>query len=105
MQSADPVAAPTAAELVAQLGQKNENVQRLAAFKLQDQIGDPSFADQFAAEGGIVKLQGLLLAAKGNILAYALASFTNLLSLDQGWDCVTTELADKVGLSTVRNSP
>ncbi|KAB8356687.1 hypothetical protein FH972_024263 [Carpinus fangiana] len=92
----DPNPPVSAAELVAQLDQHNENVQRLAAFKLQDQMGDPSFADQFAADGGMPKLQALMLKGKGNTLAYILASFSNLLALDQGWDWVSPDLTDRL---------
>lgn len=83
-------------ELVERLGSDEDGVRKMAAFKLQSAIGDPSFADVFAQEGGLPKLKYLCLHAVGNTLAYSLTSFSNLLEIDQGWDYVDQELVRRV---------
>ena len=83
-------------ELVRNLGSEDDSTRKMAAFRLQTAIGDPSFADVFIYQGGLPKLKHLTLSATGNTLAYSLASFTNLLELDIGWDWIGPELVDRV---------
>lgn len=83
-------------ELVARLGAEEESTKKMAAFKLQTAIGDPSFADIFIYEGGLPKLRFLALHATGNTLAYGLTSLARLLELDKGWDHITDELIARV---------
>jgi engulfment/cell motility protein 1 len=83
-------------ELVARLGSEEESVRKMAVFKLQNAIGDPSFADVFIYEGGLPKLRYLALHSTGNTLAYCLTSLARLLELDKGWDHVTDDLIVRV---------
>ncbi|KAJ5742133.1 Engulfment/cell motility ELMO [Penicillium manginii] len=84
------------AELVERLGSDEDAVRKMAVFKLQGNIGDPSFADLFIAEGGLTRLRYLTLHASGNTLAYSLTSFSRLLDVDKGWECVDVELVERV---------
>ncbi|OQD62940.1 hypothetical protein PENPOL_c010G03402 [Penicillium polonicum] len=84
------------AELVERLGSDEDGVRKMAVFKLQSNIGDPSFADIFIAEGGLVRLRYLTLHASGNTLAYSLTSFSRLLDVDKGWECVDQELVERI---------
>lgn len=84
-------------ELVERLGSDEDGVRKMAVFKLQSSIGDPSFADIFIAEGGLVRLRYLILYATGNTLAYSLTSFARLLEVDKGWDFVDQEVVERVG--------
>ncbi|KAL9102835.1 MAG: hypothetical protein Q9163_002050 [Psora crenata] len=83
-------------ELVERLGSDEDAVRKMAAFKLQSSIGDPSFADVFILEGGLSKLRYLVLNATGNTLAYSLTSFSRLLEVDKGWDFVNQDLIGRV---------
>ncbi|RAH71046.1 ELMO/CED-12 family protein [Aspergillus aculeatinus CBS 121060] len=83
-------------ELVERLGSDEDGVRKMAVFKLQSSIGDPSFADIFIAEGGLVRLRYLILHATGNTLAYSLTSFARLLEVDKGWDFVDQEVVERV---------
>ncbi|MCJ1337616.1 hypothetical protein MMC09_002898 [Bachmanniomyces sp. S44760] len=83
-------------ELVERLGSDEDAVRKMAVFKLQSNIGDPSFADVFIAEGGLTKLRYLTLRATGNTLAYSLTSFSRLLEVDKGWEYVNQELVERV---------
>jgi len=83
-------------KLVEDLGSRDDSVRKMAAFKLQSVIGDPSFADMFIAEGGLPSLRLLTLEASGNTLAYGLTSLTRLLDLDQGWEIIRPDLIDRV---------
>lgn len=85
-----------AAELVERLGSDEDAVRKMAAFKLQGSIGDPSFADLFITDGGLTRLRYLTLHASGNTLAYSLTSFARLLEVDKGWECVDQELVERV---------
>ena len=84
------------AQLVERLGSDEESVRKMAVFKLQNAIGDPSFADVFIHEGGLPKLRFLALHSTGNTLAYGLTSLSRLLELDKGWDHVTDDLIKRV---------
>ena len=83
-------------ELVERLGSDEDAVRKMAVFKLQSNIGDPSFAEVFTAEGGLPKLRYLILNASGNTLAYSLSSFARLLEVDLGWEIVGSEIITKV---------
>ncbi|KAL1965312.1 hypothetical protein VTN77DRAFT_5914 [Rasamsonia byssochlamydoides] len=83
-------------ELVERLGSDEDAVRKMAVFKLQGSIGDPSFADIFIAEGGLAKLRYLTLHATGNTLAYSLTSFARLLEVDKGWEYVDQELVERI---------
>lgn len=83
-------------DLVARLGSDEDSVRKMAVFKLQSAIGDPSFADVFIQEGGLPKLRFLCLHATGNTLAYSLTSLSRLLELDMGWDHITQEVIERV---------
>lgn len=83
-------------ELVGRLGSQEDAVRKMAVFKLQSNIGDPSFADVFITEGGLARLRYLTLNASGNTLAYSLTSFARLLEVDKGWECVDQELVERV---------
>lgn len=87
-------------DLVSRLGSGEDSVRKMAAFKLQSALGDPSFADVFISEGGLPKLTQLTLTAHGNTLAYALTSFSRLLELDKGWEFVTVDLIERVSRAT-----
>lgn len=83
-------------ELVERLGSDEDAVRKMAVFKLQSSIGDPSFADIFIAEGGLTRLRYLALHASGNTLAYSLTSFARLLEVDKGWEFVDQEVVERV---------
>jgi engulfment/cell motility protein 1 len=89
-------------ELVQRLGSDEDSVRKMAVFKLQSAIGDPSFADVFIMEEGLPRLSYLTLTSNGNTLAYALTSFSRLLELDKGWDYVNSELIERVGVVLAR---
>ena len=82
--------------LVRDLDAQDDSTKKMAVFKLQNAIGDPSFADVFIYQGGLPKLHYLTLNATGNTLAYGLTSFSNLLGLDQGWEWINVELLERV---------
>lgn len=88
------------AELVDRLGSDEDAVRKMAVFKLQGNIGDPSFAELFISEGGLIRLRYLTLHASGNTLAYSLTSFARLLEVDKGWECVDQELVERVRTTT-----
>jgi engulfment and cell motility protein 1 len=69
-------------DLVSRLGSEEDAVRKMAAFKLQSNVGDPSFAEQFIAAGGLPPLKYLIMEASGNTLAYSLSSFARLLDVD-----------------------
>lgn len=83
-------------ELVERLGSDEDAVRKMAVFKLQSNIGDPSFADIFISEGGLGKLKHLAMTATGNTLAYSLTSFAKLLEVDKGWEVVDEEFIERV---------
>ena len=83
-------------ELVERLGSDEDAVRKMAVFKLQSNIGDPSFADVFILEGGLAKLKFLTMTATGNTLAYSLTSFARVLEVDKGWEFVEQDLVERV---------
>src|SRR5437762_8002335 len=89
-------------ELVERLGSDEDAVRKMAVFKLQSNIGDPSFADVFILEGGLAKLKFLTMTATGNTLAYSLTSFARVLEVDKGWEFVEHDLVQRVRKSISR---
>ncbi|KAI5292008.1 hypothetical protein KEM52_006687, partial [Ascosphaera acerosa] len=83
-------------EIIHQLGSSEERVRKMAVFRLQTSIADPSFAEWFILEGGLARLKHLVLHATGNTLAYSLTSYANLLEVDKGWESVGAELVDRI---------
>lgn len=83
-------------QLVDRLGSEEDAVRKMAVFKLQSNIGDPSFAETFIQEGGLQRLRYLVMHATGNTLAYSLTSFSRLLEVDKGWDLVERDLIERV---------
>lgn len=69
-------------DLVSRLASEEDAVRKMAAFKLQSNVGDPSFSEQFIAAGGLPPLKYLIMEASGNTLAYSLSSFARLLDVD-----------------------
>ena len=69
-------------DLVSRLGSEEDAVRKMAAFRLQSNVGDPSFSEQFIAAGGLPPLKYLIMEASGNTLAYSLSSFARLLDVD-----------------------
>ncbi|KAK4156869.1 ELMO/CED-12 family-domain-containing protein [Chaetomidium leptoderma] len=72
--------------LLSRLASDEDAARKMAVFKLQSSINDPSFADVFISSGGLVILRRLIMVAGGNTLAYSLQSLTRLLEVDMGWD-------------------
>lgn len=85
-------------ELVERLGSDEDAVRKMAVFKLQSNIGDPSYAEVFISEGGLTRLRYLALHANGNTLAYSLTSFSRLLEVDKGWEYVNQDLVERVSI-------
>lgn len=92
----NPAQTPNMSELLKHLGSRDDPVRKMAAFKLQSLINDPSFAELFVQQGGLPKLRLLVLESSGNTLAYGLASFARLLDVDQGWEAVDNAVVEKV---------
>lgn len=95
-------------ELVERLSSDEDAVRKMAVFKLQTNIADPSFADVFIGEGGLGRLKYLTMRATGNTLAYSLTSYARLLEVDKGWEGVDGPLIERVsvsrfGVDTCRN--
>lgn len=72
--------------LLSRLASDEDAARKMAVFKLQSSINDPSFADVFISSGGLVILRRLIMTTGGNTLAYSLQSLTRLLEVDMGWD-------------------
>lgn len=72
--------------LLSRLTSDEDAVRKMAVFKLQSSINDPSFADVFISTGGLLILRRLIMSTSGNTLAYSLQSLTRLLEVDMGWD-------------------
>jgi hypothetical protein len=83
-------------EICDRLGSDEDAVRKMAAFKLQSNVGDPSFTEMFILQGGLAKLKYVIMSASGNTLAYSLASFSRLLEVDKGWECVEQDLIGRV---------
>ncbi|EMR64876.1 putative elmo ced-12 family protein [Eutypa lata UCREL1] len=72
--------------LLSRLTSDEDAVRKMAVFKLQSSINDPSFADVFISSGGLIVLRRLIMGTGGNTLAYSLQSLSRLLEVDMGWD-------------------
>ncbi|KAJ2974041.1 hypothetical protein NUW58_g8787 [Xylaria curta] len=86
--------------LLSRLASDEDASRKMAVFKLQSSINDPSFADVFISSGGLVILRRLIMNSGGNTLAYALQSLSRLLEVDMGWDIFDSptsgDLVDRV---------
>ena len=96
MDPNNPIQTPNVSQLLKSLGGSDDPTRKMAAFKLQTLINDPSFAEHFVQQGGLPKLRLLVLESSGNTLAYGLASFARLLDVDQGWEAVDKAVVEKV---------
>lgn len=86
---------PNLSNLLTGLFSHEDASRKMAAFKLQSLINDPSFAEHFVVSGGLPRLRSLILESNGNTLAYSLASFARLLEVDQGWEAVNDQVVEK----------
>lgn len=91
----NPSRSPNLADLLTGLSSPEDATRKMAAFKLQSLINDPSFAEHFVISGGLPRLRTLILETNGNTLAYSLASFARLLEVDQGWEAVNNKVVEK----------
>lgn len=86
--------------LLSRLSSDEDATRKMAVFKLQSSINDPSFADVFISSGGLNILRRLIMATGGNTLAYSLQSLSRLLEVDMGWEIFETsgagELVERV---------
>ncbi|OCT48940.1 hypothetical protein CLCR_04565 [Cladophialophora carrionii] len=96
MDPNNPAQSPNLADLLSSLSSPEDASRKMAAFKLQSLINDPSFAEHFVLAGGLPRLRTLVLESSGNTLAYSLASFARLLEVDQGWEAVNHKVVEKV---------
>ncbi|KFY08905.1 hypothetical protein V492_05803 [Pseudogymnoascus sp. VKM F-4246] len=72
--------------LLRSLSSEEDALRKMAVFKLQSSINDPSFADVFISTGGLAILRQLIMTTGGNTLAYSLQSLSRLLEVDMGWE-------------------
>lgn len=72
--------------LLRSLSSEEDALRKMAVFKLQSSINDPSFADVFISTGGLGILRRLIMSTGGNTLAYSLQSLSRLLEVDMGWE-------------------
>jgi engulfment/cell motility protein 1 len=72
--------------LLSRLNSDEDALRKMAVFKLQSSINDPSFADLFISSNGLTILRRLIMTTGGNTLAYSLQSLTRLLEVDMGWE-------------------
>ena len=91
----NPSRSPNLADLLTGLSSSEDATRKMAAFKLQSLINDPSFAEHFVISGGLPRLRALILETNGNTLAYSLASFARLLEVEQGWEAVNDKVVEK----------
>ncbi len=95
MDPNNPTQSPNLSDLLTSLSSREDANRKMAAFKLQSLINDPSFAEHFVLAGGLPRLRTLILESSGNTLAYSLASFARLLEVDQGWEAVNEQVVEK----------
>ncbi|QSZ32666.1 hypothetical protein DSL72_002245 [Monilinia vaccinii-corymbosi] len=72
--------------LLSRLNSDEDAMRKMAVFKLQSSINDPSFADMFISSGGLNILRRLIMTTNANTLAYSLQSLSRLLEVDMGWE-------------------
>ncbi|KAJ9500760.1 hypothetical protein H2202_003976 [Exophiala xenobiotica] len=101
MDPSNPTQSPNLSDLLTGLSSREDASRKMAAFKLQSLINDPSFAEHFVLNGGLPRLRSLILGSSGNTLAYSLASFARLLEVDQGWEAVNGPVVEKARKSPV----
>jgi len=93
--------------LLSRMASDEDASRKMAVFKLQSSINDPSFADVFISSGGLVVLQRLIMTSSGNTLAYSLQSLTRLLEVDMGWDIfegpTASDLVERIVELIVKN--
>ncbi|KAI3328917.1 ELMO/CED-12 family-domain-containing protein [Xylariaceae sp. AK1471] len=93
--------------LMSRLASDEDASRKMAVFKLQSSINDPSFADVFISSGGLLVLRRLIMNSGGNTLAYALQSLSRLLEVDMGWDIfdgpTSGDLVERVAELVVTN--
>ncbi|KAI1820335.1 ELMO/CED-12 family-domain-containing protein [Xylaria intraflava] len=93
--------------LMSRLSSDEDASRKMAVFKLQSSINDPSFADVFISSGGLIVLRRLIINSGGNTLAYSLQSLSRLLEVDMGWDIFDSptsgDLVDRVVELVVTN--
>lgn len=83
--------------LLSRLDSSEDALRKMAVFKLQSSITDPSFADLFIASNGLTILRRLILSSGGNTLAYSLQSLSRLLEVDMGWQvCENGEVVERM---------
>ena len=102
MDPHSPTQTPNVSDLLKNLGSNDDPLRKMAAFKLQTLINDPSFAELFVSQGGLPKLRLLVLESTGNTLSYGLASFARLLEVDQGWQIVDIAVIEKVPILEIQ---
>lgn len=73
-------------ELLSGLQSNEDATRKLAVFKLQTSINDPSAADLFISSDGLKILRQMIMTAGGNTLAYALTALSRMLEVDMGWE-------------------
>ncbi|KAI0465769.1 ELMO/CED-12 family-domain-containing protein [Xylaria cf. heliscus] len=93
--------------LLSRLASDEDASRKMAVFKLQSSINDPSFADVFISSGGLNILRRLIMNSGGNTLAYSLQSLSRLLEVDMGWEIFDSptsgDLVDRVVELVVSN--
>ncbi|CAH0026721.1 unnamed protein product [Clonostachys rhizophaga] len=93
--------------LLSRLASEEDASRKMAVFKLQSSINDPSFADVFISSGGLAVLRRLIMTSNGNTLAYSLQSLTRLLEVDMGWDIfdgpTSSDLVERIVELIVKN--
>ncbi|KAI0404285.1 ELMO/CED-12 family-domain-containing protein [Xylaria palmicola] len=93
--------------LLSRLASDEDASRKMAVFKLQSSINDPSFADVFISSGGLIILRRLIMNSGGNTLAYSLQSLSRLLEVDMGWEIFDSptsgDLVDRVVELVVSN--
>ncbi|KAI0555439.1 ELMO/CED-12 family-domain-containing protein [Xylaria curta] len=93
--------------LLSRLASDEDASRKMAVFKLQSSINDPSFADVFISTGGLIILRRLIMNSGGNTLAYSLQSLSRLLEVDMGWEIFDSptsgDLVDRVVELVVSN--
>ncbi|KAI8632370.1 ELMO/CED-12 family-domain-containing protein [Xylariaceae sp. FL1651] len=93
--------------LLSRLASDEDAARKMAVFKLQSSINDPSFADIFISSGGLIILRRLIMSSGGNTLAYSLQSLSRLLEVDMGWEIFDAptagDLVDRVVELVVSN--
>ncbi|KAI0970236.1 ELMO/CED-12 family-domain-containing protein [Xylaria arbuscula] len=93
--------------LLSRLASDEDASRKMAVFKLQSSINDPSFADVFISSGGLIILRRLIMNSGGNTLAYSLQSLSRLLEVDMGWEIFDSptsgDLVDRIVELVVSN--